>query len=185
MINYNNENGRSMIEMLGVLAIIGVLSVGGIAGYSKAMHRYRINKLISQMTATIQNVRTFFSTQRNYADLLSAGSGNNSLIKKAKLVPDDMIDANGHFQIEYGSAFNLIATTDKQTNDTACLQFKLEKDACIDLLSYDWTDANVKYINIEGLGTKYPPISIDDAVTYCEKHYADSPIIDGLEFCFK
>ena len=29
-----NESGRSMIEMLGVLAIIGVLSVGGIAGYS-------------------------------------------------------------------------------------------------------------------------------------------------------
>ena len=29
--------GRSMIEMLGVLAIIAVLSVGGIAGYSKAM----------------------------------------------------------------------------------------------------------------------------------------------------
>ena len=32
-----NYFGRSMIEMLGVLAIIGVLSVGGIAGYSKAM----------------------------------------------------------------------------------------------------------------------------------------------------
>ena len=29
--------GRSMVEMLGVLAIIGVLSVGAIAGYSKAM----------------------------------------------------------------------------------------------------------------------------------------------------
>ena len=27
-----NESGRSMVEMLGVLAIIGVLSVGGIAG---------------------------------------------------------------------------------------------------------------------------------------------------------
>ena len=36
--------GRSMIEMLGVLAIIGVLSVGGIAGYSKAMEKFKINK---------------------------------------------------------------------------------------------------------------------------------------------
>lgn len=32
-----SSTGRSMIEMLGVLAIVGVLSVGGIAGYSKAM----------------------------------------------------------------------------------------------------------------------------------------------------
>ena len=44
MKNINNQAGRSMIEMLGVLAIIGVLSVGGIAGYSKAMMQYKINK---------------------------------------------------------------------------------------------------------------------------------------------
>ena len=37
------ESGRSMVEMLGVLAIIGVLSVGGIAGYSLAMRRHRAN----------------------------------------------------------------------------------------------------------------------------------------------
>ena len=36
--------GRSMVEMLGVLANIGVLSVGAIAGYSKAMMKYKLNK---------------------------------------------------------------------------------------------------------------------------------------------
>ena len=41
-----NESGRSMVEMLGVLAIIGVLSVGGIAGYTMAMNRYRSNEII-------------------------------------------------------------------------------------------------------------------------------------------
>ena len=38
-----NEIGRSMIEMLGVLAIIAVLSVGGIAGYSKAIMKWKSN----------------------------------------------------------------------------------------------------------------------------------------------
>ena len=38
-----HESGRSMVEMLGVLAIIGVLSVGGIAGYSLSMRRHRAN----------------------------------------------------------------------------------------------------------------------------------------------
>ena len=42
--------GRSMIEMLGVLAIIGVLSVGGIAGYSKAMEMYKINRQRVQLS---------------------------------------------------------------------------------------------------------------------------------------
>ena len=35
------QSGRSMIEMLGVLAIVGVLSAGGIAGYSMAMQSYK------------------------------------------------------------------------------------------------------------------------------------------------
>ena len=29
-----NESGRSMVEMLAVLTIIGVLSIGGYAGYT-------------------------------------------------------------------------------------------------------------------------------------------------------
>ena len=42
------EKGRSMIEMLGVLAIVGVLSVGGIAGYSKVMEMWKIDKIINE-----------------------------------------------------------------------------------------------------------------------------------------
>ncbi len=42
-----NECGRSMIEMLGVLAIIGVLSVGGIAGYTSAMRSHRTNEILN------------------------------------------------------------------------------------------------------------------------------------------
>ena len=44
--------GRAMIEMLGVLAVVGVLSVGGISGYSKAMRMYKSNiqkRMISSM----------------------------------------------------------------------------------------------------------------------------------------
>lgn len=41
-----NESGRSMVEMLGVLAIIGVLTIGGIAGYNFAMNRYRTNEIL-------------------------------------------------------------------------------------------------------------------------------------------
>ena len=41
-----NQNGRSMVEMLGVLAIIGVLSVGGVYGYSLAMNKYRANEIL-------------------------------------------------------------------------------------------------------------------------------------------
>ena len=45
-----NESGRSMVEMLGVLAIIGVLSVGGIAGYTTAMNSHRANEAVNNAT---------------------------------------------------------------------------------------------------------------------------------------
>ena len=48
--------GRSMIEMLGVLAIIGVLSVGGIAGYSKAMEKFKLNKTINEYSYLIYGI---------------------------------------------------------------------------------------------------------------------------------
>ena len=41
-----SQSGRSMVEMLGVLAIIGVLSVGGIAGYTLSMRRHRANQVV-------------------------------------------------------------------------------------------------------------------------------------------
>ena len=34
-----NNSGRSMIEIIGVLAIIGLLSVGGLTGYSLVMRQ--------------------------------------------------------------------------------------------------------------------------------------------------
>lgn len=40
------QSGRSMIEMLGVLAIIGVLSVGGLTAYTSAMNRNDANKIL-------------------------------------------------------------------------------------------------------------------------------------------
>ncbi len=43
------EAGRSMVEMLGVLAVIGVLSIGGITGYSYGMDKYRANETINDV----------------------------------------------------------------------------------------------------------------------------------------
>ena len=53
-----NESGRSMVEMLGVLAIIGVLSIGGIAGYTMAMNKYQANEIINTVAQAAVYCRT-------------------------------------------------------------------------------------------------------------------------------
>ena len=62
VLNKNDQNGRSMVEMLGVLAIIGVLSVGGISGYSKAMAKFKLTKAQDQISMLLMNIRTAFAT---------------------------------------------------------------------------------------------------------------------------
>ncbi len=62
-----NESGRSMVEMLGVLAIVGVLSAGALAGYNKAIMKYRSNKQLEQynqlVTAIVKYHRQFEKTE--------------------------------------------------------------------------------------------------------------------------
>ncbi len=140
-----NQNGRSMIEMLGVLAIIGVLSVGGIAGYSKAMQKYRINKTIEQITLIASNVRTFFAPQRSYDGL------TNTVIKKAKLVPDEMLTSRtesvyvGQGEYEertYDTIEGLFGDLGIE-NDSAGKAFSIfladiPQEACIEIATNDW-----------------------------------------------
>ena len=70
----SQESGRSMIEMLGVLAIIGVLSVGGIAGYSMAMSKFKTTKSIDQIQTITTNLRTLLSSQRRWPTISAAGT---------------------------------------------------------------------------------------------------------------
>ena len=44
------EQGRSMVEMLGVLAVMGVLSVSGVAMYTTAMNKHRANELLNAVS---------------------------------------------------------------------------------------------------------------------------------------
>ncbi|MCP4393068.1 MAG: type II secretion system protein [Alphaproteobacteria bacterium] len=47
------QSGRSMVEMLGVLAIVGVLSIGALSGYSTAMEKYKINLAVQEIKEII------------------------------------------------------------------------------------------------------------------------------------
>lgn len=76
----NEQSGRSMVEMLGVLAIIGVLSVGGIAGYSKAMAKFKTSKAMDQISMLVANIRTLYSGQRSYTGLTNATANSFGIV---------------------------------------------------------------------------------------------------------
>lgn len=55
----SNQTGRSMIEMLGVLAIVGVLSVGAIAEFGKAMYKWKAIKCAEEYNLFISEMLVY------------------------------------------------------------------------------------------------------------------------------
>ncbi len=57
--NKNCQSGRSMVEMLGVLAVVGILAVSGILGYQYAMRLYRVAETYDEVSVTVSGSRTW------------------------------------------------------------------------------------------------------------------------------
>ena len=74
-----------MVEMLGVLAIIGVLSVGAIAGYSKAMMKYKLNQHAQAVNMLINNVLSIKDRLQHNED---GTTYYGTLLYKMNLIPD-------------------------------------------------------------------------------------------------
>ena len=79
--------GRSMVEMLGVLAIVGVLSVGAIAGYSKAMFKYKLNKQAESFNILLNNA---LQLTEDLTKTVKSVDIDTDFFAKANLLPDGM-----------------------------------------------------------------------------------------------
>ena len=91
--------GRSMVEMLGVLTIIGVLSVGAISGYSKAMMKYKLNKQTEQMNTIINTVVQYYD-ELKATDVSGESYYLLPLLKKLNVIPEDMYIKNDEYFIK-------------------------------------------------------------------------------------
>ena len=105
-----SEKGRSMVEMLGVLAIIGVLSVGGIYGYSVAMRKHKANEIIQ--VASMLSI-TAETKNNGEGDCLNIDDDGVDLDIPAD-VEDMQADQNGNVQIQFADTDSGIGAVVKQ-----------------------------------------------------------------------
>ncbi len=68
------ESGRSMIEMMGVLAIMGVITVGAIAAISSAMNLQKRSTVNDEVLQMVTQVRQLFGGYDDFSNI------NNSTI---------------------------------------------------------------------------------------------------------
>lgn len=147
LLEKNEQTGRSMVEMLGVLAIIGVLSVGGIAGYSKAMTKFKITKTMDQVSMTVANIRTLYSGQRNYNGLATANALDMGV------VPAEMEGAAANTLVNAFQGAVTIGTINYNNQNASAFRISYEnmgQEACVQLITSDWgSGASSGFIGIQ------------------------------------
>lgn len=130
MQNKLNQSGRSMIEMLGVLAIVGVLSVGGISGYTRAMLKYRTNSATELLLTIAANVQNITMRTKKYDNL-------EAVALKLKAIPDKALDSDGNIGL---NPFNgdIKLGSFQPTSSFYVAMNGLPKDACIAMASQNF-----------------------------------------------
>ena len=164
-----NPIGRSMIEMLGVLAIIGVLSVGGIAGYSKAMEKFKINKTIEQVAQIATNIRTLYVQQKSFSGL------NNTTAIQMGVVPDDMSTSgsSGYYGQDIATVFGgNVYILGGWNDETFAIELRnITKNACVSLATADWGATDLS--GIVGLIVGYASYPGSHIFAYTDKEDMD------------
>ena len=132
-MNYHklsNMVGRSMIEILGVLAIIGVLSVGGIAAFSQMLERYKITQTYEQINAIAAKLSAVGSEAASYEGL------NNKAAIKFGAIPKEAIAnaSNGTLRNLFHGDINITPA-----GMSYIISYDgLPKEACLYLATQDW-----------------------------------------------
>ncbi len=82
------QKGRSFIEMMGVMLVIGLITIAAFQGYNRANMQNKINKTFDQVAMLITKARTVFVKQGNYNGL------NTQTANMLGIVEDEMKGEN-------------------------------------------------------------------------------------------
>ncbi len=136
------QSGRSMVEMIGVLAIIGVLSVGAISGYSKAMMKYKMNQSVDGYNHLIATVIEKIAQDNS---TFEADSNNTlwytSIFAKAGWLPDYFKPLNDTPQYALDKSRNLVWIFKNKKKELGIgVEISHQKELCTTLfnLAKEW-----------------------------------------------
>ena len=180
-----NEKGASMVEILGVLAVISVMATGMFSGIATIQSKIKLTKAQSQVSSIIKSMREHFSAYRPTSSSSEAmykigvfdNLGDDK--KSVHVFGGEMLIQLSGSDADYVSSFS-------ESDPTFKLVFKnISPKICFDLLSADWgsdPSSGLAEISVGSEGVTFQwskdftgdehhplPPSTSDAMTECAK----------------
>ncbi len=129
-INNKNQRGRSMIEILAVLMIVGVITVGAVAGLNQVNEKYKVSKTHQDIQSINSSIVDLYSWQRSYpekAPMITLCAND--------VFPDGCEEDNSALN-PFGGIYTV--TMNKTAQTITITATMLTEDSCLDLTENDW-----------------------------------------------
>ena len=116
----NIESGRSMLEMIAVLIIIGLLTLGGLTGYNYLVQRYRRQESVKEVAELVMGVRTAALTRKH---------SEGVTIAAREIVQGPQMDGKGEV-IKLPEGENSFVVVTNLTGGAFAVNLQVEKGTC-------------------------------------------------------
>ena len=172
-----NQSGRSMVEMLGVLAIIGVLTAGGLTIVGKARHQQELTQLLSETAEIVSSIKKmacdYDNGYKSYVNMLCQSGAQPNGTECTFSEKNSYITTTSDVTVKAKPSPDELSAT--ETNYFIVEIDNMTEDACVYLASSDWGRRNTNGFVGAYFGNSAPanlsdePMDPATAATDCEE----------------
>ena len=136
----NTQSGRSMIEMLAVIAIMGIIVVSATIGINQGMVKYNSSKLHTDMQSIADDVYNLYNWTRGYQGGIMGPAG----LCREDVFPDGCNAEGTTANNPFGGTYTVATAPCPDDNALTCLQITasgVPAEECALLETNDWGTA--------------------------------------------
>ena len=138
----NQESGRTMMEMIGVIAIIGVLTVGAISTVNFGLESFRVSSAFSLVETTAGSVSDLYSWKREFPLPAQAKSMRDKIC--ANKVFDDPCDETEESRAKVTTSWGFLYVEPEDESSFKITLTNVPYMACNQLLDMKWTNVTLQ-----------------------------------------
>lgn len=159
------EQGRSMIEMLGVLAIIGVLSIGGLQVVSRMQYEHKATQLVNDFSETVTKLQKSIGQMDSGYENISVFAYKNNLYS-TNWVPNQKNNIIIYTGL-LSSTYKLSGSSDAPHYTVYAM--KVDDNICIRLAMQEFPNIYVVNVNDQAVRNSKIKLSLKNVTDKCNK----------------
>ena len=164
----NQQKGATMVETLGVLGIISMVTITLFGIIGKAYDRYKQAEIVDEIRTLQKNIKHRYAADYDFSEL-SQSNVQSKLIEE-KVVPGYMV-LDDQVVHAYGSTVDFSGTA----NNYSITFNNVSKQGCVELLMQDWVVSDMSDLIQIKIGSK--------TYTWNGARKLPIPISDAFELC--